>query len=78
MLPLVLGGDTCQFQTLFNPEALGGKYGVGGVSLPVAKAVIGSILATFIATALSVIISLFSAIGISRYGRNRKDDPPTL
>ena len=49
------------FQTLFDPEALG-KYGVGGVSQPATKAVLGSILATFVATTLSVIIGLFSAI----------------
>jgi multiple sugar transport system permease protein len=62
------------FETLFDPEALR-KYGVGGVSQPATRAVFGSILATFIATALSVIIGLFSAIGISRYGNNSKSTP---
>ncbi|OIQ51419.1 Inner membrane ABC transporter permease protein YcjP [Pseudodesulfovibrio hydrargyri] len=62
------------FQTLFDPEALG-KYGVGGVSQPATKAVFGSLLATVVSTTLSVIIGLFSAIGISRYGNNSKSTP---
>jgi len=62
------------FKTLFDPDALG-EYGVGGVSQPATKAVFGSILASVSATALSVIIGLFSAIGISRYGNGSKATP---
>lgn len=62
------------FQTLFDPEALR-KYGVGGVSQPATKAVFGSILASVIATVLSVGVGLFSAIGISRYGDGGKLTP---
>ena len=62
------------FQTLFDTDALR-EYGVGGVSQPATKAVLGSIIATVSATALSVIIGLFSAIGISRYGNGSKITP---
>jgi multiple sugar transport system permease protein len=62
------------FLTLFDPEALG-AYGVGGVSQSATKAVYGSILAATIATALSVLIGLFAAIGISRYGTNSRATP---
>ncbi|WP_461210680.1 carbohydrate ABC transporter permease [Desulfocurvus sp. DL9XJH121] len=62
------------FQTLFDPEALG-KYGVGGVSQSATKAVFGSLLAAVTSTVLSVVIGLFSAIGISRYGNNSKATP---
>lgn len=62
------------FQTLFDPEALG-AYGVGGVSQAATEAVFGSLIATVSATALSVIIGLFSAIGISRYGNGSKATP---
>lgn len=55
------------FQTLFDPEALR-VYGVGGVSQAATAAVGGSILASIVATVLSVAIGLLSAIGISRYG----------
>ncbi len=59
------------FKTLFDPEALR-EYGVGGVSQAATKAVIGSLIASVIATALSVTIGLFSAIGLSRYcGKSR-------
>jgi len=62
------------FQTLFDPTALG-AYGVGGVSQTATNAVFGSILATIIATTLSVLIGLSSAIGISRYGNGSKATP---
>ncbi|BBO91237.1 carbohydrate ABC transporter permease [Desulfosarcina ovata] len=62
------------FRTLFDPEALG-AYGVGGVSQAATKAVYGSVLATVSATLASVIIGLFAAIGISRYGNNSKATP---
>jgi len=62
------------FQTLFDPEALG-AYGVGGISQAATNAVFGSILATVTSTALSVFIGLCSAIGISRYGDGNKATP---
>ncbi len=62
------------FLTLFDPEALG-AYGVGGVSQTATNAVYGSILATVVATTLSVLIGLCSAIGISRYGNGSKAAP---
>jgi len=62
------------FLTLFDPQALG-AYGVGGVSQAATSAVFGSILATVAATALSVLIGLCSAIGISRYGNGSKATP---
>lgn len=62
------------FQTLFDPKALG-AYGVGGVSQAANNAVYGSILATVVATTLSVLIGLFSAVGISRYGNGSKATP---
>lgn len=62
------------FQTLFNPEAIR-EYGVGGVSQAANKAVYGSVLASLVATFLSVAIGLFSAIGISRYGNDSKIAP---
>lgn len=62
------------FQTLFDPGALG-SYGVGGVSQTATNAVFGSIFATVISTALSVIIGLCSAIGISRYSNGSKATP---
>ncbi len=62
------------FKTLFDPDALR-EYGVGGVSQAATKAVFGSLLASVTATALSVAIGLFSAIGISRYGTQSKATP---
>jgi multiple sugar transport system permease protein len=62
------------FLTLFDPEAIR-EYGVGGVSQSATKAVFGSILASVTATALSVMIGLFSAIGISRYGNGSRATP---
>jgi multiple sugar transport system permease protein len=62
------------FQTLFDPDAIR-EYGVGGVSQAATKSVIGSLLASVTATALSVLIGLFSAIGISRYGSESKSTP---
>jgi multiple sugar transport system permease protein len=62
------------FRTLFNPDALR-EYGVGGVSQPATAAVIGSVLAAFTSTALSVAIGLFAAIGISRYGNGSQATP---
>jgi multiple sugar transport system permease protein len=55
------------FRTLFDPEALR-VYGVGGVSQSATAAVGGSILASVVATVLSVAIGLLSAIGLARYG----------
>lgn len=62
------------FQTLFNPDAIR-EYGVGGVSQAATDAVVGSLLASVSATAISVVIGLFSAIGISRYGNGGKSTP---
>lgn len=62
------------FQTLFNPDAIR-EYGVGGVSQAATDSVIGSLLASVTATAISVAIGLFSAIGISRYGNGGKSTP---
>ena len=54
------------FKTLFDPNALV-EYGVGGVSEAATASVLGSILATGVATFLSVSIGLLAAIGLSRY-----------
>ncbi len=62
------------FKTLFDPDALR-EYGVGGVSQSATKAVLGSLLASLVATALSVAIGLLAAIGISRYGNGSKATP---
>lgn len=62
------------FKTLFDPDALK-EYGVGGVSQSATKAVFGSLLASITATTLSVLIGLFAAIGISRYGAENKSTP---
>ena len=62
------------FKTLFDPDALK-EYGVGGVSQSATKAVFGSLLASVTATTLSVLIGLFAAIGISRYGAENKSTP---
>jgi len=62
------------FKTLFDPDALK-EYGVGGVSQSATKAVFGSLLASITSTALSVLIGLFAAIGISRYGAENKSTP---
>lgn len=62
------------FKTLFDPGAIG-AYGVGGVSQSANNAVLGSILASVVATILSVTIGLFSAIGISRYSNGSKATP---
>jgi len=62
------------FKTLFDPDAIR-EYGVGGVSQSATKAVFGSVLASVTATFLSVLIGLFSAIGISRYGDGNKATP---
>ncbi|QLA14675.1 carbohydrate ABC transporter permease [Desulfolutivibrio sulfoxidireducens] len=62
------------FKTLFDPDALR-EYGVGGVSQSATRSVFGSLLASVTATALSVAIGLFSAIGISRYGTQSKATP---
>jgi multiple sugar transport system permease protein len=56
------------FRTLFDPSAIG-AFGVGGVSESATAAVIGSLLASLIATAISIGVGLFAAIGLSRYGR---------
>lgn len=62
------------FRTLFDPDALG-VYGVGGVSEAASQAVFGSLLATSVATALSVGIGLAAAIGISRYSGGGRATP---
>ncbi|MEO1292195.1 MAG: carbohydrate ABC transporter permease, partial [Pseudomonadota bacterium] len=62
------------FQTLFDPTAIG-AYGVGGVSESATAAVAGSLLASLIATAFSVGVGLFAAIGLSRYAVTGKYTP---
>lgn len=62
------------FKTLFDPDALR-EYGVGGISQSATKAVFGSVLASIVSTCISVVIGLFSAIGISRYGNGNKSTP---
>lgn len=62
------------FRTLFDPAALR-EEGVGGVSQAATMAVAGSILASIMATALSVLIGLLAAIGISRYGNGGRATP---
>lgn len=62
------------FRTLFDPDAIR-EYGVGGVSQPATRAVIGSILSSVVATFLSIVIGLFSAIGLSRYSMMSKVTP---
>ncbi len=62
------------YRTLFDPDALR-EYGVGGVSQSATGAVFGSVLASVTATALSVAIGLFAAIGLSRYGRGGRATP---
>ena len=62
------------FKTLFDAEAIR-EYGVGGVSQSATAAVAGSILASVVATALSVLIGLFAAIGLSRYGNASRATP---
>jgi len=55
------------FRTLFDPDAIR-EYGVGGVSQAATAAVRGSLLASVVATALSILIGLLAAIGLARYG----------
>jgi multiple sugar transport system permease protein len=55
------------FRTLFDPDAIR-EYGVGGVSQAATAAVRGSLLASIIATVLSILIGLLAAIGLARYG----------
>jgi multiple sugar transport system permease protein len=55
------------FRTLFDPDAIR-EYGVGGVSQSASAAVFGSLLASTFSTALSILIGLLAAIGLSRYG----------
>ncbi|HEY9214888.1 MAG TPA: carbohydrate ABC transporter permease [Ancylobacter sp.] len=62
------------FQTLFDPDAIR-AYGVGGVSQAATASVLGSLLASTVATALSVLVGLFAAIGISRYGNGGRATP---
>ena len=62
------------FQTLFDPAALG-VYGVGGVSEAATASVFGSLLASIVATVLSVGIGLAAAIAISRYSGGGRSTP---
>lgn len=62
------------FQTLFDPDALR-VYGVGGVSEAATGAVLGSLLASGIATVLSVAIGLAAAIALSRYATGGRFTP---
>lgn len=62
------------FATLFNPDAIK-AYGLSGVSQPATPAIMGSILSSVTATALSIIIGLASAIGLSRYTKMTKWTP---
>jgi multiple sugar transport system permease protein len=62
------------FRTLFDPEALS-VYGVGGVSKAATQAVFGSLLASIVATALSVGIGLAAAIALSRYSGGGRATP---
>jgi multiple sugar transport system permease protein len=62
------------FRTLFDPEAIG-AYGVGGVSESATAAVLGSIMTSMIATAISVGVGLFAAIGLSRYAKTGRFTP---
>jgi multiple sugar transport system permease protein len=55
------------FRTLFDPDAIR-EYGVGGVSQAATAAVRGSLLASIVATVLSILIGLLAAIGLARYG----------
>lgn len=62
------------FQTLFDPTALE-TYGLSGVSQPATPSILGSILSATVATALSILIGLASAIGLSRYAKLSKWTP---
>ena len=62
------------FRTLFDPEAIG-AYGVGGVSESATAAVLGSILTSVTATAISVTIGFFAAVGLSRYSKVNRFTP---
>lgn len=62
------------FKTLFDPTALK-AYGLSGVSQPATPSMLGSILASIVATALSILIGLFAAIGLSRYATMTKATP---
>lgn len=62
------------FRTLFNPDALR-EYGVGGVSQAASGAVFGSLLASVVATLLSITIGLFAAVGLSRYAGPSRATP---
>lgn len=62
------------FKTLFDPTALK-AYGLSGVSQPATPSMLGSILASVVATALSILIGLFAAIGLSRYATMTRATP---
>lgn len=62
------------FQTLFDPEAIG-AFGVGGVSQSATRAVIGSLITSISATTLAIFIGFFSAVGLSRYARLSRYSP---
>ena len=62
------------YRTLFDPDALR-AYGVGGISEAATRAVFGSVIASVTATALSVLIGLLAAIGLSRYARGGRATP---
>jgi multiple sugar transport system permease protein len=65
------------FRTLFDPAAIG-AFGVGGVSEAATAAVWGSVLTSVTATAISVGIGFFAAIGLSRYTRMGPLTPLTI
>ncbi|MFQ3596003.1 MAG: carbohydrate ABC transporter permease, partial [Sphingomonadaceae bacterium] len=62
------------FKTLFDPHAIR-VYGVGGVSQSATDAVFGSIVASLLATAISVGVGLMAAIGIARYSDGGRSTP---
>jgi len=62
------------FRTLFDPAAIQ-AFGLSGVSQPATPSILGSLLASILATALSISIGLLAAIGLSRYSMMSKATP---
>lgn len=62
------------FQTLIDPSAIQ-EFGLSGVSQPATPAIFGSLIASVSATALSILIGLCSAIGLSRYAKMTRFTP---